>query len=43
MEAAGLMDHFPSVVIRGICDYFDTHKNDIWQGLLDVIPAVELL
>jgi nucleoside phosphorylase len=32
MEAAGLMDRFPCVVIRGICDYSDTHKNDIWQG-----------
>jgi nucleoside phosphorylase len=32
MEAAGLMDNFPCVVIRGICDYSDTHKNDRWQG-----------
>jgi nucleoside phosphorylase len=32
MEAAGLMDEFECVVIRGICDYSDTHKNDIWQG-----------
>lgn len=32
MEAAGLMDSFPCAVIRGICDYADTHKNDIWQG-----------
>ena len=32
MEAAGLMDSFPCVVIRGICDYADTHKNDQWQG-----------
>jgi nucleoside phosphorylase len=32
MEAAGLMDNFPCVVIRGICDYSDTHKNDHWQG-----------
>ena len=32
MEAAGLMDNFPCVVIRGICDYSDTHKNDVWQG-----------
>ncbi|KAL3482141.1 purine and uridine phosphorylase [Aspergillus californicus] len=31
MEAAGLMDRFPCVVIRGICDYSDTHKNDKWQ------------
>ena len=32
MEAAGLMDNFPCLVIRGICDYSDTHKNDQWQG-----------
>jgi nucleoside phosphorylase len=32
MEAGGLMDHFRCVVIRGICDYSDTHKNDVWQG-----------
>jgi nucleoside phosphorylase len=51
MEAAGLMDSFPCVVIRGICAYSDTHKNDRWQGyasataaayakeLLDAIPG----
>ncbi|KAL4884591.1 nucleoside phosphorylase domain-containing protein [Aspergillus karnatakaensis] len=31
MEAAGLMDDFPCLVIRGICDYADSHKNDEWQ------------
>ncbi|KFY95960.1 hypothetical protein V498_03038 [Pseudogymnoascus sp. VKM F-4517 (FW-2822)] len=31
MEAAGLMDNFPCLVIRGICDYVDSHKNKIWQ------------
>jgi hypothetical protein len=31
MEAAGLMDNFPCLVIRGICDYSDTHKNKGWQ------------
>lgn len=31
-EAAGLMNHFPCLVIRGICDYSDTHKNKEWQG-----------
>lgn len=31
MEAAGLMDSFPCVVIRGICDYADSHKNKQWQ------------
>ena len=32
MEAAGLVNHFPCVVIRGMCDYADSHKNDIWHG-----------
>lgn len=31
MEAAGLMNNFPCLVIRGICDYADSHKNDQWQ------------
>jgi nucleoside phosphorylase len=31
MEAAGLMDNFPCLVIRGICDYADSHKNKRWQ------------
>ncbi|KAF3314508.1 hypothetical protein TWF173_004591 [Orbilia oligospora] len=30
MEAAGLVG-FPAVVIRGICDYADSNKNDDWQ------------
>jgi nucleoside phosphorylase len=32
MEAAGLMDSFPCLVVRGICDYSDSHKNKEWQG-----------
>ena len=32
MEAAGLMNHFPCLVIRGICDYSDSHKSKEWQG-----------
>ncbi|UKZ76963.1 hypothetical protein TrVFT333_004679 [Trichoderma virens FT-333] len=31
MEAAGIMSEFPCIVIRGISDYADSHKNDIWQ------------
>lgn len=30
-EAAGLMDGFPCLVIRGICDYADSYKNKQWQ------------
>lgn len=51
MEAAGLMNSFPCLVIRGICDYADSHKNKRWQPyaaataaacakeVLSVIPA----
>ena len=31
MEAAGLVNTFPCLVIRGICDYADTHKHKQWQ------------
>ena len=30
MEAAGLMNSFLCLVIRGICDYADSHKNKKW-------------
>lgn len=39
MEAAGLMNHFPCVVIRGICDYADSHKNKDWQGYAAMTAA----
>ncbi|KAI0878534.1 nucleoside phosphorylase domain-containing protein [Hypoxylon argillaceum] len=31
MEAAGLLTEYPSIVIRGISDYADSHKNSTWQ------------
>jgi nucleoside phosphorylase len=31
MEAAGIMDSFPCIVIRGVSDYADSHKNKRWQ------------
>jgi nucleoside phosphorylase len=31
MEAAGLATESPYMVIRGISDYADSHKNDAWQ------------
>jgi nucleoside phosphorylase len=54
MEAAGLMDNFPCIVIRGICDYADSHKNKHWQQyaaataaayakeILSIIPASQV-
>ncbi|KAL4737646.1 nucleoside phosphorylase domain-containing protein [Aspergillus similis] len=32
MEAAGLMNDFQCVVVRGIANYCDSHKNDEWNG-----------
>jgi nucleoside phosphorylase len=55
MEAAGLMNSFPCLVVRGICDYADSHKNKKWQPfaagtaaayakeLLSVIPAADVM
>ncbi|VUC21709.1 unnamed protein product [Clonostachys rosea] len=31
MEGAGVWDSFPCVVIKGACDYADSHKTKIWQ------------
>ncbi|GIC84360.1 uncharacterized protein Aud_000176 [Aspergillus udagawae] len=54
MEAAGLMDQLPCLVIRGICDYCDSHKNKEWQeyaalsaaayaaALLAVVPSTRI-
>ncbi|KAK4081539.1 uncharacterized protein Triagg1_2280 [Trichoderma aggressivum f. europaeum] len=38
-EAAGLMNHFPCLVIRGICDYSDSHKNSDWHGYAAMTAA----
>ncbi|KAL7817986.1 ankyrin repeat-containing domain protein [Trichoderma aethiopicum] len=39
MEAAGLMESFPCLVIRGICDYADSHKNKKWQKYAALVAA----
>ncbi|KAF1984075.1 kinesin light chain [Aulographum hederae CBS 113979] len=39
MEAAGLMNNFPCLVIRGICDYADSHKNKTWQPYAAAMAA----
>ncbi|KAF7516377.1 hypothetical protein G7054_g14183 [Neopestalotiopsis clavispora] len=39
MEAAGLMDNFPCIVIRGICDYADSHKTTAWQEHAAAVAA----
>ena len=48
------MNDFPCIVVRGICDYTDSHKNGVWQEyaaataagltkeLLSIITPVEV-
>lgn len=31
MEGAGAWDEVPCLVVKGICDYSDSHKNKAWQ------------
>jgi nucleoside phosphorylase len=39
MEAAGLMNDFPCIVIRGICDYADSGKEKIRQEYAAAVAA----
>lgn len=39
MELAGLMNYFPGLVIRGICDYADSHKSKKWQSYAALVAA----
>ncbi|KAJ4347684.1 hypothetical protein N0V85_009748, partial [Neurospora sp. IMI 360204] len=32
MEGAGVWDEVPCIVIKGVCDYADSHKNKGWQN-----------
>ncbi|KAL2158270.1 hypothetical protein VTH06DRAFT_4591 [Thermothelomyces fergusii] len=32
MEAAGIWEHLPCLVVKGVCDYADSHKNKMWQN-----------
>lgn len=39
MEAAGALNDFPCLVVRGISDYSDSHKNDKWYGYAAAVAA----
>jgi nucleoside phosphorylase len=39
MEAAGLMNDFPCLVVRGISDYADSHANNAWQEFAAFVAA----
>lgn len=39
MEGAGAWDRMPTIVVKAVCDYADSHKNKIWQGYAAGVAA----
>ncbi|KAK6336193.1 hypothetical protein TWF696_001756 [Orbilia brochopaga] len=39
MEAAGLWDYLPCIMVKSVCDYADSHKNKRWQDYAAVVAA----
>ncbi|KIL92294.1 hypothetical protein FAVG1_04703 [Fusarium avenaceum] len=39
MEGAGVWDNMPCVIIKGVCDYADSHKDKRWQGFAAAAAA----
>ncbi|KAI9657065.1 MAG: hypothetical protein M1821_003231 [Bathelium mastoideum] len=39
MEAAGMWDSIPTIMIKSVCDYADSHKNKKWQRYTAAVAA----
>lgn len=39
MEGAGAWDEVPCIIVKGICDYADSHKNKAWQDFAAATAA----
>lgn len=39
MEGAGVWDEVPSIVVKGVCDYADSHKHNGWQNFAAATAA----
>ena len=39
MEGAGVWDKFNCLIIKGVCDYADSHKNKKWQSYAAAVAA----
>jgi nucleoside phosphorylase len=39
MEGAGAWDQIPCIVVKGVCDYADSHKNKDWQDFAAATAA----
>ncbi|KXH54110.1 hypothetical protein CSAL01_10489 [Colletotrichum salicis] len=40
MEVAGVWDEIPCIIVKGVCDYADSHKNKTWQHYAAATAAV---
>ncbi|CAF3512879.1 unnamed protein product [Fusarium graminearum] len=39
MEGAGMWDDVPCIIVKGVCDYADSHKNKVWQDFASATAA----
>ncbi|KAK2012020.1 hypothetical protein LZ32DRAFT_585622 [Colletotrichum eremochloae] len=39
MEGAGVWEEIPCIIVKGVCDYADSHKNKLWQDFAAAIAA----
>lgn len=39
MEGAGVWDTISCIVIKGVCDYADSHKNKAWQAFASAVAS----
>ncbi|KAH6972231.1 nucleoside phosphorylase domain-containing protein [Ilyonectria sp. MPI-CAGE-AT-0026] len=39
MEGAGIWEEIPCIVVKGVCDYADSHKNKKWQDFAAATAA----
>lgn len=38
-QASGVVNRFRCLVVRGICDYADSHSNEVWQPYAALVAA----
>ncbi|KAK1948697.1 hypothetical protein LY78DRAFT_595338 [Colletotrichum sublineola] len=39
IEGAGVWEEMPCIIVKGVCDYADSHKNKLWQDFAAAMAA----
>jgi nucleoside phosphorylase len=39
IEAGGVWEEVPCIIVKGVCDYADSHKNKKWQDFAAATAA----